>query len=95
MLCSNFIHVQTPNEFREDKWLMCQIISFNVSKSSNVGTLVLKGIVNNQNVSTSVVINDVKALLSTEIVKSLKGYYRLKIKNEQTLTFLKELYDNA
>lgn len=86
------ILIQTPNEAKNNDWLVCPIQSVSFSRNIKIGTITVKGVVKSQFVNTPIVIHDIEALLRQEIVKSLKGYYKLKIINEADLITLKTLY---
>lgn len=87
------ILIQTPNEAKLNEWLVCEIQSISLSSVTNIGTLVVKGVVKSTNVTTAIIIRDVKALLDKQIIKSLNGYYKLQLINESDINILKQQFN--
>ena len=87
-----YINIQTPNEAKNNVWLVCPIQSVSFSQNINSGTITVKGVVKSVFVSTPICIPDMESLLRQEIVKSKHGHYKLKIIDETDLNTLKTLY---
>jgi len=86
------ILIQTPNEAKNNQWLVCTVISTSFYPEKNYGIIRVKGIVKSNYVSTPIEVTDVESLLKQDIVMSKHKHYKLKVINETDLNTLKTLY---
>lgn len=87
----NFISIQTPNE-PKDIWKVCQIIKLEVNQFKNNGYVHVKGIARTDNVTTAIKIDDFNSLFKGDEIKSNGGYFKIKIEDEKTKTWMKEAF---
>lgn len=88
----NFISIQTPNEHKNNEWKVCQIIKLEVNQFKNTGVINVKGVATSNNVTTLITVNDFSTLLKGETIKSLGGYFKLKLASEETKKWMQEAF---
>lgn len=82
----NIIHIQTPSD-KPNEWRDCQLVKVNSNNKTDSAEVKVKGVARHENVTTLIIINDLSDFINGEEVRSLHGYFKLRINEESKHLF--------